>query len=115
MQIHKTLTGFDQGRDVGLIFTWSSPRRIRGKYVVGFDARRANLVMIVFDESASFHRDIVLRHRLHPRGGGWLEICIPGKQLQLSGRSQAYGADPDRDLTRRVLAVAFPGFSCAFD
>ncbi len=112
MQIHRTLKGFDQGRDVTLVFSWSSPKKVQGKYLVGFLGSESNQVMVVFDESAVFHRDIALRHRLRPRGGGWLEITFPRKRIRLSGRSQAYGRDPDRDLTRRLLAIAFPGFSC---
>ena len=115
MRIRKTLKGFHQGRDVTLLFWCASLRETRGKYLVGFHGTEKDHLFIVFDESASFHKDIALRHRLRARGGGWLELNSSKKRIRLSGRSLAYGREPDRDLTRRVLAIAFPEFSCTYE
>ena len=111
MRIRKTLKGFDKGRDVSLLFCCASSKKIRGKYLVGLPGTENEHLVIVFDESASFHRDIALRYRLRPRGGGWLEMDTSRKRMSLSGRSLAYGREPNRELTRRVLSMAFPDFS----
>lgn len=112
MRIRRTLKRFDQGRDVSLVFASLSGKKIQGKFLVGLHASEVDHLMVVFDDSAHFHRDIALRYRLRARGGGWLELNATRKQIQLSGRSQAYGREPDRELTRRVLLTAFPDFSC---
>ena len=112
MIIRKTLKEFDKGRDVTLLFSCSDAREAAGKYVVGLRAGEEAHLVIVFDESASFHRDIALRHRLRPRGGGWLELSARKKRIHLSGRSAVYGREPDRSLTARVLSIAFPEFTC---
>ena len=112
MRIRKTLKGFHQGRDVTLLFCCGSQDKTRGKYLVGFHGTEKDHLVIVFDESASFHKDIALRYRLRARGGGWLELNSSKRRIRLWGRSLAYGREPDRDLTRRVLSIAFPDFSC---
>lgn len=115
MRIRKTLKGFHQGSDVTLLFSCVSLRETRGKYLVGFHGTEKDHLFIVFDESASFHKDIALRYRLRARGGGWLELNASKRRIRLSGRSLAYGREPDRDLTRRALAIAFPEFSCTYE
>ena len=115
MRIRKTLKGFDKGLDVSLLFHSVSKGDVCGKYLAGFHPSEARHLLIVFDESASFHKDIALRHNLRPRGGGWLDLDESRKRIRLSGRSLAYGREPDRDLTRRVLLMAFPDFSCSID
>lgn len=115
MRIRKTLKGFHQGRDVTLLFCCGSRDATRGKYLVGFHGAENDHLVIVFDESASFHKDIALRYRLRARGGGWLELSSSKRRIRLSGRSLAYGREPDRDLIRRVLSIAFPEFSCTYE
>ncbi|MBI4875202.1 MAG: hypothetical protein HY822_11275 [Acidobacteria bacterium] len=112
MRIRKTWKAFDKGRDVSLVFACASGKKTQGKFVVGVHPSEAEHLMIVFDDSAGFHRDLALRYRLRARGGGWLEWNATRKCIRLSGRSQAYGREPDRELTRRVLQTAFPDFSC---
>ena len=111
MRIRKTLRGFDQGRDVSLIFLSSGEKLVRGKYLVGLHSVEKDHLVIVFDQSASFHRDIALQHRLRPRGGGWLEMNTRSKQVKLYSRSQAYGREANRELVRAVFSRAFPDFS----
>lgn len=115
MRIRKTLKGFDKGRDVTLLFLCASLAATRGKYLVGFHNTEKDHLVIAFDESASFHKDIALRFQLRPRGGGWLELSASKKRVRISGRSLAYGREPDRDLTRRVLSMAFPDYSCTYE
>ena len=112
MRIRKTLRGFDQGRDVSLIFSSSGEKLVRGKYLVGFHSVEKDHLVIVFDQSASFHRDMALQHRLRPRGGGWLEMNTRSKQVRLYSRSHAYGREANRELVLAVLSRAFPDFSC---
>ena len=115
MRIRKTLADFDNGRTVSLLFSCADMGKASGKYLVGLDASDSGHLVVVFDESAAFHRDIASRYRLRPRGGGWLDLDSSKKRIRLSSCSQAYGREPDRDLTRRLLSVAFPEFSCAVD
>jgi hypothetical protein len=112
MRIRRTFRGFDQDRDVSLIFSSPGSTVVRGKYLVGFHNVESGHLIVVFDPSASFHRDIALEHRLRPRGGGWLEMDTRRKKVTLYGRSQAYGREPDRELVRSIFMRAFPDFTC---
>ena len=111
MRIRKTLKGFHQGSDVTLLFSCGSLRETRGKYLVGFHGTEKDHLFIVFDESASFHKDIALRYRLRARGGGWLELNSSKKTDPALGpqpglRPRA-GPRPDAPCARNCISRIF--------
>lgn len=112
MRLRRTFSSLDGDGPVTVIFHAGSTKSARGKFLVGVEQLDLRHTVIVFDDSASFHKDMALAHRLRPRGGGRLEADFKKKRILLSGRSQAYGRETNRELTRRALAALFPDFTC---
>jgi hypothetical protein len=80
------------------------------KYLAGLDSR--DRVVIVFDDRAELHKHLAEQHALRPLGGGWVHVDLPNRRLYLSGRSQAFGVEPDRQLSASILERGLPDFVC---
>ena len=76
------------------------------------------------NENCEFHADIfdeLLRHEdldtLSPKcvGGGNIEVDPEEKRIRIRSSSSRYGREPDRQLTVRMLQVAFPDYQVKSD
>ncbi len=99
--------GFDGESGLTIWLVLRSMRPAQGKYLVGRPAADPRSLLFVFDESAAFHRDIVIRYQMLPDGGGWLVFQPKERRLHLFGRSQEFGREPDRDLVRGLWRGRF--------
>jgi hypothetical protein len=66
--------------------------------------------ILVFDDSAPFHKDIAAAYGVQVSGGGWMTIDHPGRTVQVSGHSTQFGREADRGLTLDLLQQALPGY-----
>jgi hypothetical protein len=110
--VRRTFRQFEKGSDLTVLLSLASVDAAEGKYLLGRLAAEPAHLLVAFDESAAFHHDIALRHRLRPAGGGWMKFDRKKRRIHLSGRSQAYGREPDRGLVLRALSRLFPDFTC---
>lgn len=113
MTVRRTFRQFQKGLDLTVLLSVTSMAGAEGKFLVGRLAAEPAHLLLVFDESAAFHRDIALRHRLRPAGGGWMRFDPKRRRILVSGSSRAYGREPDRDLVLRALSRVFPDFTCS--
>jgi len=81
-----------------------------GKFLVGSSLFSDDTIALVFDNRAASHRELAGRYNLHPWGGGWLSLDDEQRRVRITGVSQDYGKEPDRDLTVRALKLAFPDY-----
>lgn len=112
VRVHRTLPAFHEGKNVVLSLTYDRDQVSRGKFVVGRAAQSGDQIVVIYDQDAYFHKDMVDAHRLEPFGGGWLTIDTEGKSIQVSGESQAYGREADRGLTVEALRSVYPDYLC---
>lgn len=104
------LPSFWNGVDVEVAMRYRNSRAC-GKYIV---ARNNDRLIIAFDESAEFHFDLVADlGAVDPLGGGWLVLDEPAGRLELSGSSESYGREPDREMTLRALRTVYPALHCS--
>ena len=86
--------------------------KARGKFLVGRTRLDGDLIALVFDDEAGFHKDIAIKHGLRPLGGGWCEIDHRARTVRVSSSSQAFGREPDRERTLRCFRECLPGYGC---
>ncbi len=97
---------------ISVILRAADEPRVAGKFLLGRPILDSSRLMLVFDDQAGFHKDIALAHGLRPLGGGWCEIVHPERRVRLSGGSQAFGREPDRERTLRCFRECLPGYDC---
>lgn len=76
-------------------------------------------------EEAKYHKDLLVKLTyelrdlpevfMRCRGGGHLVLSRAGKQLIIQGVSQDFGAEPDRELTAKLIAEIYPDFEISGD
>lgn len=108
------LQNFLTGKDVVVIVKFSRACA-QGKYVFGRHFAEENLLALVCDADIPFHPAIVKKYRLIPFGGGYFTVDHNARRIWISGRSDTYGPEPDRDLTKRLLETALPTYSVAVE
>lgn len=110
MTISKRLNGPDGPIEV--ILKAADAPRVAGKFLLGRPIPDGARLVLVFDDQAGFHKDIAVAHGLRPLGGGWCEIVHGERTVRLSGGSQAFGREPDRERTLRCFRECLPGYDC---
>jgi hypothetical protein len=108
--VNRVLKGPDG--PVEVILKAADAPRVAGKFLLGRPVLDAARLVLTFDDAAAFHKDIALAHGLRPLGGGWCEIVHPARTVRLSGGSQAFGREPDRELTLRCFRECLAGYDC---
>src|ERR1019366_6488573 len=100
MNIRVRLSKFLEGRDVVVIVECSDDTgQLGGKYIVGRHHTDPNIVALVLDAEISFHPAIAKKYRLVPLGGGHFAVDHVERSIRIGGRSDTYGAEPDRVFT----------------
>ncbi|QOY89100.1 hypothetical protein [Paludibaculum fermentans] len=112
MNLRQSLRLPESGQTIVLILHAAEKERMEGKYVMGLIPEEGGKLAVVFDDSVTFHRDIVEKYGLKPLGGGWCTIDTSRQVLLLSGRSTQYGMEPDRNMTLAVFQAHFPNYYC---
>lgn len=112
MNLRVTVLAGEPPREVEVILRSRNGGPAEGKYVLGRTADEERRLVVAFDDSAAFHRDIGVKYGIRPIGGGWMVLDQKGKRAQVSGRSTQYGRELDRDLVVEALSAALVGFNC---
>ncbi|MGJ5819443.1 hypothetical protein [Paludibaculum fermentans] len=112
MNLRQSLRLPELQQTIVLILHAAEREKVEGKYVMGLIPEEGGKLAIVFDDSATFHRDIAEKYGLKPLGGGWCTIDTRSKVLLLSGRSTQYGMEPDRNMTLAAFQAHFPNYLC---
>jgi hypothetical protein len=99
------------GGPVRVILAGRHGDRVSGKFVFGRLKAEDGLRVLVFDDSAEFHKDIAAAYGVEVSGGGWIEIDRKSRTVQVGGKSTQYGRELDRGLTVLLLERALEGFS----
>lgn len=116
MNIRARLDKFYDGRDVVVIVKCPDDEwLLRGKYIVGRHHTDQNIVALVLDAAFEFHPAIAKKYRLVALGGGHFSVDHGQALIHLSGKSDTYGAEPDRELTRRALKAALPSYKTVIE
>ena len=116
MNIRARLDKFYDGRDVVVIVKCPDDGwLLRGKYIVGRHHTDQNIVALVLDAAFDFHPAIAKKYRLVALGGGHFSVDHGQALIHLSGKSDTYGAEPDRELTRRALKAALPSYKTVIE
>lgn len=110
MTISKLLNGPDGLVEV--VLKAADAPRVAGKFLLGRPILDGSRLMLVFDDKAGFHKDLAVAYGLRPLGGGWCEIVHETRTVRLSGGSQAFGREPDRERTLRCFRDCLPGYDC---
>ena len=110
MNIRVRLSNFYEGRDVVVIVKCQDEGLLHGKYVVGRHYMDQNIVALVLDATVEFHPAIAKKYRLVALGGGHFSVDHGEASIHISGKSDTYGAEPDRELTSRALKAALPAY-----
>lgn len=84
--------------------------RAAGKFIAGREAGGRGGLVLVFDDTAQFHKDLAVMYGLKAEGGGWMEIDFGRRTAVVSSRSTQYGREPDRVLTVALFESALDGF-----
>ena len=105
----KRLERLWNGADCVVVFRHGKEPVVNGKFLLGFHKVEKDLVAIVFDDSAKYHVDLANKYKLRPIGGGHLRLDTGQRQITLWGRSEAFGREPDREMTQQAIAAALPG------
>jgi len=111
----------DGERQMKWTSTWMSKRRVRVVIVGEAGARiwgnsfsggeeRSRKRVLIFDDSASFHKDIGLAYGIEVTGGGWVEFDQTNRTARVGGRSTQFGRESDRGLTVDLLDEALPDY-----
>lgn len=87
-------------------------KRVEGKFVAGVGEQSGEW-MLVFDDSAVWHRDIAANYGVKPSGGGWMVIDHTAKTVRLEGRSTQFGREPSRARSLELMRAALPDYECA--
>ena len=112
MNIRVRLNNFYEGRDVVVIVKCPDDEgQLCGKYIVGRHSTDASIVAVVLDTQVQFHPAIAKRYHLIPMGGGQFAVDHSEGSIRISGRSETYGAEPDRWFTIRALEAALPTYN----
>jgi len=106
--LQTTVEAGNPPRDITVIIRTSGNGRAEGKFVFGLGPHP----VVVFDDTAAFHRDLGARYKVRPLGGGWIVMDAKKKTVQVSGRSTQYGRERERDLTVEALSLALPEYRC---
>ncbi len=112
MNLRQSLRLPDLPQPIVLILHAVDRERIEGKYVMGRIPEEGGRLAVIFDDSVTFHRDIVEKYGVKPLGGGWCSIDTRTHTLLLSSRSTQYGMEPDRNLTLAVFQAHFANYLC---
>lgn len=112
MNLRQSLRLPELAQPVVLILHAAERARMEGKYVVGRIPEEDGRLAVVFDDSVTFHKDIVEKYGLQPLGGGWCSIDTATRTLLLSSKSTQYGMEPDRNLTVAVFQAYFRDYLC---
>ena len=112
MNIRVRLNKFYEGKDAVVIVKCADgEEQLEGKYIVGQHFSDRTIVALVFDTEVSFHPALAKRYRLVPLGGGHFSVNHREGWICISGRSDTYGTEPDREFTRRALEAALPTYA----
>ena len=84
---------------------------VSGKYVVGRHNTDRSIVALVLDAAVEFHPAIAKKYRLVAMGGGHFSVDHDEASIHIGGKSDTYGAEPDRELTSRALKAALPTYT----
>jgi hypothetical protein len=101
--------------DFVVILKCPDNRPPRGKYLVGRHSVDQRIIALVFDSEISFHPAIAKKYRLISIGGGYFVVDHAGAAIHISGKSETYGAEPNRQLTCAALTAALPMYRTAID
>jgi len=112
MLLRKRIQPADAREEAALIVNCADTPCAAGKYILGISLLDSPSLVLAFDDSAQFHRDIAHRYGLRPLGGGWCELDHAKKQIRLSSRSTQFGREPNRELVLALFHDAFPGYLC---
>lgn len=112
ISVRKRLPGLWNGADCVVVFRHAGEPVAEGKFLLGHHKIEKDLVAVVFDNSAKYHVDLATKYKLHPIGGGHLRVDFRRRQITLWGRSEAFGEEPDRGMTRQVIEAALPDYEC---
>jgi len=116
MNVRVQLNKFLGGKDVVVIVKCADvPGVLRGKYVVGRHQTNEDIVAIVFDAEMSFHPAIARKYRLVPLGGGYFAVDHKSASIHISGKSERFGAEPNRSATGQALEAALPTYRAVID
>ena len=86
-----------------VILTGILPRIRSGKYVVGHPPEQPEDMILAFDPTCKLHRHIAAKFDLDVIGGGWLTIDPVRKRAILSGLSEEFGEDPNREASQKAI------------
>jgi hypothetical protein len=111
MNLRVQLSGFCDDQDLVVIVKCPDGGVQSGKYIVGRHATMHRILAVVMDARFSFHPALAKAYRLHPFGGGRFAIDQEAACIHIFGISEALGAEPERELTRKALAAALPNFT----
>ena len=112
MDIRVRLSNFLKGTDAVVILKCPDDAgEARGKYIVGRHQTDPSIVALVFDAEILFHPAIAKKYHLIAFGGGHFEVDHGARSIRISGRSDTYGAEPNRQFTASALEAALPTYS----
>ena len=112
MNIRVRLSNFYEGIDVVVIVKCpDDDGQLCGKYIVGRHRTDESIVAVVLDTQVQFHPAIAKKYHLIPLGGGYFAVDHREGSIRISGRSDTYGAEPDRRFTSRALEAALPTYT----
>lgn len=110
MDVRKRLDSV--GVRVEVVLRGGDGPKVAGKYLVGRPLTEPTGLVLAFDDAAEFHKDLAHDHGLRPLGGGWCEIDHGARRVRLSGSSQAFGREPDREQALAWLRACLEGYRC---
>ena len=62
---------------------------------------------MLFDNTLGEHKDIALKYKIIPEGGGRIEFDDKNKKIKISGESTSFGKE-NREETIEILKSSFP-------
>ncbi len=98
-----------------VIFRGADAPSHKAKYLVGRHRTHPELLVVVFDDSAEWHKQIASKFGIAPSGGGWLEADHVEKRIRLSGQSHAYGRELSRALSAAAFKALFPDYEVSLE
>jgi hypothetical protein len=118
MYFRSLLKEFCKGRDLVVIIKCPDDpdhEQQLGKYLFGMHLVQSDLMAVVLDSEIPFHPAIARKYRIVPLGGGYFRLNQAEATLHIGGRSETYGAEPDRQLTKKALDAVLPEYRVLVD